>query len=295
MIVIDTHIVPPNISAVRLSDYAVGIFLPIPTRKGIKKAIKKGAVRVDGEIATTGKWVETGQVIELLDLETSVRKPYRMSLEVVYEDNDMAVINKPSGVVVNGNQFRTIQNALPYNLGVSDAVDAFAVAQPVHRLDSSTSGLLLVAKTRQARTALGKQFEQRLVHKQYQAVVIGATPKTGSIDIPIDGKSASTQYELITQVRSLKNEYLSLLNLFPITGRTHQLRIHLAEIGFPILGDKLYGKEGFILKGKGLFLSAVGIKFMHPTTGEKKEFAIPMPQKFNAFMEGEQRRWERFC
>ena len=293
MIVLDTHIVPPNISNIRLSDYAIHIFSSIPTRKGIKKAIKKGAVRIDGQVADTGRWVQSEQVIQLIEIENIPSKPFPLSLEIVYEDNTIAVINKPAGIVVSGNQYRTIENALSTNLTLSTAVDAYKNAKPVHRLDHATSGLLLIAKTRKARVDLGKQFENKDIRKQYQAIVIGQPLPKGTIDLPIEDKPAWTNYKVLQSVNSLKNKQLSLLELIPITGRTHQLRIHLAQLGHPILGDKLYGTEGKILKKKGLFLCSVGLSFRHPITQDRLNLIIKTPNKFQLLMEREARRWEK--
>lgn len=294
MTILETHIVPENVSNIRLSDYAIGIFEIIPTRKGMKKAIKKGAVYIDGQLATTGRWVNTGQVIQLVELIQKPSKIYQLDLEVVYEDDEMALIHKPPGIVVSGNQFRTIQNALPANLSISSKVDAFPSPLPVHRLDYGTSGLLLIAKTQSARRILGRAFELQQVQKEYQAVVIGKTPKQGEMNEPIQQKKSQTNFTTIQTVPSLKNGHLSLVQLFPLTGRMHQLRIHLSDAGFPILGDKLYGTSGMILKGKGLFLCAVGLQFTHPKTGEQMKFKIPNPPKFQSFMEREHKRWEKY-
>lgn len=292
MTIIATHIVPIGVSGIRLSDYVIGIFTTIPTRKGMKKAIKKGMVWIDGEEANTGRWVESGQKIQLIDLETAPSKVYQFPLKVIYEDDVIAVINKPAGIVVSGNQHRTVQNALAYNLNVSTAADAFKVAKPVHRLDHATSGLLLIAKTRQARVDLGQQFEEKLIQKQYQAIVVGKVAEKGLIEQAIEGKVAITRFERLHWVHSLRDDYLSLLNLYPLTGRTHQLRIHLSTLGHPIVGDKLYGVPGKTLLGKGLFLCAVGLSFKHPLTKEILSLQITAPAKFAALLERRQRRWE---
>ena len=284
MIITATHIVPAEIEGIRLSDYAIGIFERIPTRKGIKKAIKKGRVLIDGELATTGRWVKTGQVIQLVELDQTLAKVYHLKVPIVYEDDVLAVINKPAGIVTSGNKFRTLQNTLPYNLTISKASDALLTPLPVHRLDYSTSGLIIIAKTARGRRLLGKQFEDKVIQKQYRAVVMGELPLSGTIKIPIQQKAAHTDFQRLASVPSLKNNYLSLVALRPITGRTHQLRIHLSKMGFPILGDKLYGQPGRILKGKGLFLSAIGLQFIHPINKELLQFEIDSPAKFDTYM-----------
>ena len=123
---------------------------------------------------------------------------------------------------------------------------------------------------------------------------MGKIANEGVIDSPIDDKASLTHFAVEKSINSLQSGQLSLVNLFPKTGRTHQLRKHLASIGCPILGDVLYGNEGQILKGKGLFLSAVGLKFMHPISNELLNFKIDAPNKFLRRMELEKRRWKKF-
>lgn len=294
MVILKTHIVPEGVEDVRLYDYAQQIFTTIPSRKGIKKAISREEIIVDGEKTTTGLWIKSGQKIELLESSVNPPKEYRLDLEVVYEDEYFAIINKPAGIPVSGNQFRTIQNALIGNIKLSKEADALRWAKPVHRLDSPTSGLLIIAKTAKTLVRLGQQFENKEIQKRYCAIVIGKTPKNGTIDIEIEGLKSLTEYQLKSFVPSLRNEFLSLVELSPKTGRTHQLRIHLSKLGFPILGDKLYGNEGKILAGKGLFLAAIELQFNHPITNEPIRIQIEAPYKFNALLDRENRRWEKY-
>jgi 23S rRNA pseudouridine1911/1915/1917 synthase len=294
LVILKTHIVPEEVREVRLYDYAAEIFPLIPSRKGIKKAIAREEIIVDGEKTTTGLWIKPGQKIELLESDINPPKAYNLDLEVVYEDGYFAVVNKPAGIPVSGNQFRTIQNALIGNIKVSKEADALRWPKPVHRLDSPTSGLLLIAKTAKTLVRLGQQFEKKEVHKKYCAIVIGKLPEKGSIDFDVDGLSSLTEYGLINVVPSLRNKYLSLVDLYPKTGRTHQLRIHLSKLGFPILGDKLYGNEGEILQGKGLFLCAIELQFNHPITDEPLIIKTELPYKFNALLERENKRWTKY-
>lgn len=293
MIVLNTHIVPANSNRVRLSDYGMGIFPQIPSRKGFKKAIKNGRIYVNGARGETGTWIASGHKIELIELDKKPPKIYQLELSVIYEDEQIAVIRKPAGIVVSGNQFHTIQNALLHNLTTSKAVDAFQLPRPVHRLDHATSGLLLIAKTTAANIHLSQQFEKKTIQKRYQAVVVGQLVKaTGHINEKIEGREAITKYEVIQTVPSLKTGHLSLLNLYPLTGRTHQLRIHLSNLGHPILGDKLYHNDAPLLKGKGLFLAAVELTFEHPTSGQTMNFKWNAPEKFAYRLEQEERRWK---
>ena len=292
--VLKTHIVPEDVEAIRLYDYSQQIFTTIPSRKGVKKAISRGEIIVDGEKTSTGWWIKPGQKIELLESEINPPKAYDFDLEIIYEDEYMSIINKPSGIPVSGNQYRTIQNALIGNISDSKEEDALRWAKPVHRLDSPTSGLLIIAKTANALVKLGQQFEKKEIEKTYVTIVIGKIPKSGSIDFEIEHLKSLTEYELLQTAPSLKNEFLSLVELSPKTGRTHQIRIHLSKLGFPILGDKIYGKEGEVLKGKGLFLSAVGLKLSHPISGKPMNVKIETPYKFKALLEREERRWKKY-
>lgn len=294
MITKETHSVPEGIGGVRLSDYARIAFPAIPSRKGISKAIKRGEIWIDGVAAQSGNWVEAGQTLEWMDLQHRIPKAYRLPLKVVFEDGHLAVVDKPPGVEVSGNKFKTVENALSGSLQPSPLPDALPWPRPVHRLDYSTSGLLLVAKTAGAQQSLGRQFEGQQVHKHYCAVVMGKPSATGQVDEPINGLSAHSEYATVKTVPSLRSGQLTLVDLFPTTGRTHQLRIHMAAIGHPIVGDRKYGDEGNILKGKGLFLAAVGIRFTHPADQRELSVSTDLPHKFGSLLEREQARWEKF-
>ena len=293
MIIKDTHLVPKGIRNVRLSDYARTAFPMIPSRKGIAKAIKRGEVWIDGTPAHSGNWVETGQILELIDLQQRTPKTYRLPLEVVFEDDYLAVINKPPGIEVSGNKFKTVENALAGSLAPSTLPDALPWPRPAHRLDYSTSGLLLIAKTSGAQVFLGQQFEGRSIRKHYCAVVMGKPLSSGTVDEPINGQSAQSEYAVTKTVPSLRSGQLTLVDLSPVTGRTHQLRIHMAAIGHPIVGDQKYGEPGNVLKGKGLFLAAVELSFPHPATQEPVVVSIAAPPKFSALLKREQARWEK--
>jgi 23S rRNA pseudouridine1911/1915/1917 synthase len=292
--ILKSHTVPSGVSGVRLSNYACEIFDIIPSRKGIKNAIKRGELLVDGIPGQTGTWIREGQKIDLVYSACTKTAVFPLRFPVVFEDDHIAVINKPPGFAVNGNTYKTIENALPFNLHPSGMDDALNRPLPVHRLDGPTGGLLLAAKTARAMVALGRQFEKREIAKRYRAIVIGAVPEGGRIDTPIDGRDASTEFNLIKRVPSLRNGWLSMIDLLPATGRKHQLRIHMAEAGFPILGDKTYGRDGQVLKSKGLFLCAVELSFLHPENGAPFIIQIDEPQKFRTFLDREQRRWDRY-
>lgn len=291
--VISSHIVPENTPRCRFSDYACDVFNVIPSRKGIKKAIKNGGFLIDGVTAGTGTWVCPGQVVELLETDTGRVKEYHSTLEVVYEDEFLAVINKPAGMAVNGNRFKTLQNALPFNLSNSNEPDALKSPMPVHRLDAATGGLVIAAKCRRAQVVLGQRFETREVKKRYRAVVQGLVTDAGRVTSQIDGRDSDTEFMPVRHVPSIKNEYLTLVDLFPHTGRMHQLRRHMSGLGHAIAGDTLYGEKGNVYKGKGLFLAAVELWFAHPVTGVPVNVKINDPHKFGSLLDREERRWHR--
>ncbi len=152
--------------------------------------------------------------------------------------------------------------------------------EPVHRLDYPTSGALLIAKTAQAVMFLNKLFEERKIEKIYTAVTIGSMKDHGITHTPIEDKEAKTEFQIMKTIQSPKYEFLNLTQLKPSTGRRHQLRIHLSEMGNPIFGDLKYGKEGLALKGKGLYLHSSSLSFIHPFTNESMKIIAPLPQKF---------------
>ena len=294
MPVIKTHIVPEGVEEVRLYDYVQQIFPTIPSRKGVKKAISREEILVDGQKTSTGHWIKAGQKIELLESSANPPKEYILKLEIVFEDEFMAVINKPAGIPVSGNQFRTIQNALIGNINLSKEEDALRWPKPVHRLDGPTSGLLIIAKTAKALVKLGQQFEQKTIEKKYAAIVMGKSPESGIVNAAIEGLESLSEFKTLQTINSLKSKYLSLVELSPKTGRTHQLRIHMSSIGFPILGDKIYGEEGNVLEGKGLFLCALSLNLKHPITEELLSIKIDMPYNFLSILEREAKRWRKY-
>jgi 23S rRNA pseudouridine1911/1915/1917 synthase len=298
MEIISSHIVPLDLTPVRLTDYILQIsedFLPgTVSRNYVKKLIKKGLIFVDGKPGSTAVFVQPGMKIEVQEENRKPVKIYNLKIPVIFEDDYLAVINKPSGIIVSGNRFRTIENALLNNIKTSTQADAFHLPRSIHRLDALTSGLLIVAKTKSVRRELGEMLQNRKIDKTYRAIVMGKTPESGSIDLSINGQKALTEYRRIRTVPSLKSKWLSLLEIYPRTGRTHQLRIHFYESGFPILGDKLYGNKATLFKGKGLFLAATGLKFQHPVYKNTIELRITEPGKFQLHLDREEKRWRKY-
>jgi len=235
---------------------------------------------VNDQVATTATYIHGGECIKLsIPKEVSPGKKLVFQLQVLYEDGHLAVIHKPAGILVSGNSFKTIANALPQNLQASTLPDA-TKPQPVHRLDYATTGILLVGKTSSSIRALNRLFAEKEVKKTYFAVTIGEMNDQGVITSAIDGKKSQSRYKVCSSVPSKRFAKLNLVELQPQTGRRHQLRKHLSGIGHSILGDKDYGAEGLLLMGKGLYLHAYSLSFRHPFTNEKVFFKSDLPQRF---------------
>jgi 23S rRNA pseudouridine1911/1915/1917 synthase len=276
----ETHSVPKLENPIRFQEYAVGIFKTIPTKSGIKKAIKKELLFINNKIATTAQFMLGGEKIALFQSEKSSEfKRLELDLEVVFEDDYLAIINKPAGLLVSGNKFKTVDNALQQNLQKSSQFDAVR-PRPTHRLDYPTTGLLLIGKTNTSILALNKLFENKEIRKTYFAITIGKMEASGNINFPVDEKMATTDYTVLETVTSKRFSLLNLVELHPKTGRRHQLRKHVAALGNPILGDKEYGNEGLILHGKGLYLHAGILEFTHPFTKQKMNIHKELPFKF---------------
>lgn len=268
---------------IRINEYLIGVFPSLPSRKSIKKALKRKRILVDGLVAESALWIAVGMEIELIKEPTLDRKVYAIELEIIFEDEYLAIVNKPAGLVSSGNQFRTLQNAISGHVKLSKQVDAINPPTLVHRLDSATSGLTIIAKTASSTKKLGEMLAAHEIIKKYSALVIGKIEKEGRIKSSIDNKIAISEYKRINQIPSEAFEFLSWVELYPLSGRTHQLRIHMADNNTPILGDRIYGKHKLDIKGKGLFLSATGLEFSHPISQEKIKIRIPVPKKFNKY------------
>ncbi|WKN43397.1 RluA family pseudouridine synthase [Tunicatimonas pelagia] len=204
---------------------------------------------------------------------------------MLFEDEYLALIHKPAGVLVSGNRFKTITHALPQNLAPSTLSDA-TLPQPVHRLDYATTGILLVGKTRSSIRALNNMFENKEVGKTYYAIAIGEMSEVGTIASEIDGKQSRSGYVVQQSVPSKRFGQLNLVRLTPQSGRRHQLRKHLSGIENPILGDREYGAEGLVLTGKGLYLHAYSLEFIHPLTAQKIYVTDELPQRFRKIFGG---------
>ena len=235
---------------------------------------------LNGERAYTADHVEGGELIELFKDPTMGKPLIELNIAGLFEDDHLAVVYKPAGLLVSGNKRWTLENALSQNLKNSNQPDCLTRPEPIHRLDYPTSGALLIGKTGTTVTALNKLFESRNIQKTYIAITQGRMDRKGVIESPIDDKPARTSFEVLQTEPSPKYEALNLVKLLPTTGRRHQLRKHMASLGHPILGDREYGTEGLILKGKGLYLHALQLEFIHPITKRGISTEAPLPKKF---------------
>ena len=277
----ETYQVPKELEErVRLSDFIGGKFVSIPSRKGMKKAIDKGLVAINGTTAETGDWVVGGETVDLFEEASESTPNLNLNIEVLFEDAYLAIVNKPAGIEVSGNKKWTLENALQTSLNASTELGALSKPQAIHRLDFPTSGALLIGKTAGIVSTLNKLFEERGIEKKYHAICIGNISTDGRVETPIDDKVSVSIYRVLSQLQSDKYGGLNLLELTLETGRRHQLRKHLSSIGNPILGDQNYGIEGRVMTGNGLYLHASSLKFAHPISQEEIYIQSPLPKKF---------------
>jgi 23S rRNA pseudouridine1911/1915/1917 synthase len=261
--------------------------LPELTRSRVRKLIDEGLVTVDGRRpAKAGLALEAGQRVHvtLPAPDTNELQPEPLPLRIVYEDDDLLVVDKPAGMPVHpsaGHSSHTLVNALlAHSPELSRAGDR---ERPgiVHRLDKDTSGLIIVAKNDAAHVALARALKERRVEKTYIALVEGRLePHQGVIDAPVarhpvqrkkmavvaGGRESRTRYNVLREI-----DGYSLVELHPETGRTHQLRVHLASIGHPVAGDRVYGRTKRPGPFPRQFLHAQRLAFAHPTTGARVE------------------------
>jgi len=264
------------------------------SRAQVQRLIKSAAVTVNDKTCKPAFRVEVGDRIAVVlpdEVERAVA-PESIPLDIVYEDDVLIVINKPAGMVVHpayGHTTGTLVNALLAYWPAIAAVGGIERAGIVHRLDKDTSGLILVAKDEETREALQREFKRRRVSKKYLALVEDhVLPREGIIDAPIGrdkrdrkkmavvrgGREAKTAYRVVKYFAEH-----TLLEAFPHTGRTHQVRVHLAWLGYPIVGDAVYGYRRQRLLRDRHFLHAAGIRFIHPSTGEGMKFEVPLPDE----------------
>ena len=307
----DTEVVSLTIHTKRVGqrlDQVVAAGMLI-TRSQAKILIGRQRVAVDGQYKKASYPVRLGERIDVFPLPScpQTATPQAIALDILYEDDFLIAINKPAGMVVHpapGQWQGTVVNALLFRWGWQDSGPSLRPGI-VHRLDKDTSGVLLVAKNARVCERLAEQFQARQVQKTYVALVVGrfAEP-TGAVTLPIGrhpsdrkkmsvnarhSRSAVSRYQVMTEKMGV-----SLVRLFPHTGRTHQLRVHMAAVGHPLLGDSVYG---FSANHPGLraappvvkafprhALHAASIQFMHPDSGTRQTIDAPFPDDFAALL-----------
>lgn len=289
-------------------DLVLSLALPETSRSFLQKLIGSGAVRIDGQVCGSKKYkVEEGQ-----EVVVTVPAPQELSVEaedipldIVYEDEDLLVVNKPKGMVVHpaaGNDTGTLVNAVLYHCrGRLSSINGVIRPGIVHRIDKDTSGLLMIAKTDAAHASLAEQLARHSITRVYEAIVYNNFAQDeGTVDAPIGRDPKNRLRQAVTQ-QNAKNAvtHFRVLERFGAfthievrleTGRTHQIRVHMAYIKHPLLGDGVYGpaKNPFGVQGQMLHARVLG--FDHPTTGKYMEFTSPLPEEFAAVLEKLRRR-----
>lgn len=269
------------------------------SRSAVQNLIKAGKVRVDGQVLKASHHLREGE-----EVEVEMAEPQRVSilpqnipLDILYQDQDLAVVDKPKGMVVHpahGNWDNTMVNALLYHLRDLSGINGELRPGIVHRLDKDTSGVMVVAKQDQAHRSLAEQIRVHSIKREYIALVHGVIKENlGTIDAPIgrspldrkkmavvkDGRPAVSNYEVMERFRNYTLVRVSLM-----TGRTHQIRVHFSYIKHAVVGDPLYGpaKKHFDLESQALHAQLLG--FNHPRSGEYLEFTSPLPGYFQAIL-----------
>ncbi len=277
--------------AIRLVDYIGSAFELLGSKSAAKKALTGGRVQLNGKRAYASDFIENGDRLTLTGDGMSKAKAYDMEMPIVHEDDHLIIVNKPAGIAVNGNRYKTVENALVGVARKSNLRDALHRPVATHRLDVPTRGLVMLAKNKSSLIKIGRQFQEGNIHKEYHAVVHGKVKEKGIIKIPIESKHATSEYERVEVVPSRVFKNLSLVKLMPITGRTHQLRIHMQAEGHLILGDKEYANGQKTILGKGLFLCSTQLVFNHPDTFKRTKISIEIPSKFLKVLQREKSRF----
>lgn len=269
-------------------------FFPIlGSKSAAKKAIAGGRLKLNGRKARPGDKVSNGDVLELLGSGLSKAKSFDIDLDILCEDDFLLVVNKPAGIAVNGKRRKTLENALAGSVQPSRRSDALPRPVAVHRIDVPTRGLVLLAKTKTALIRLSKAFQENQVEKEYVAVVHGQPPAEGRLEDAVAGKKALTIFSTLDTAPSRVFGHLSLLQLKPVTGRTHQLRVQLEKNNYLIVGDKTYANGRKTILGKGLFLCSCRLQFDHPGNGKRMDFQIDPPKKFRRILWRERQRFKK--
>lgn len=265
------------------------------SRSMLQKLLKENQVTVNGKTVSKSYKITNGDeiIIEIPEPVELDVLPEDIPIEIVYEDDDLLVVNKPKGMVVHpaaGNYNGTLVNALLYHCkGRLSSINGVIRPGIVHRIDKNTSGLLIVAKTDKAHTGLAEQIKAHTFTREYQAVICGRLKESnGTIEAPIgrhpvdrkkmcvtekNSKEARTEYTVLNEFNGYSHIKLKLY-----TGRTHQIRVHMSYIGHPVYGDDVYGKASKLCEGQCLHAKKIG--FIHPISGDYLEFDSELPEYF---------------
>lgn len=276
------------------------------TRSAAQRLLEEGKVSLQGRPLKKNHRLRAGEALELClpDPVPTDARPQDIPLDIVYEDADVAVVNKPRGMVVHpapGNPDGTLVNALLAHCGQSLSGVGGAIRPGiVHRIDKDTSGLLIIAKNDRAHLALSAQLKDHTLSRVYEAVAIGSLKEDrGTVDAPIgrslrdrkrmavvpDGRRAVTHYQVLARYPGYTHLRCQLE-----TGRTHQIRVHMAYLGHPLAGDPVYGPKNDPERLGGQCLHARELTFVHPTTGQTVHLTCPLPDWFSGFLNRLERR-----
>lgn len=271
------------------------------SRSRVSALMIEGAVRVDGEVQAKPSYkVSAGQkiVLSVPQVKEVDIVAQNIPIDILYQDADVVIVNKPCGMVVHpaaGNEDGTLVNALLYHVKDLSGIGGEMRPGIVHRLDKDTSGLILIAKNDRAHAILSEQFKERSMEKHYRAVAFGGfKEESGLIDAPIarhpvdrkkmaivpDGKPSQTEWKVLERVKGA-----TYLDVHLLTGRTHQIRVHMHSIGHPLLGDPIYAPNiKTSVHIPRLMLHAYSLAFTHPTSGERMEFSASLPDQFETVL-----------
>ena len=271
------------------------------TRSQAARLIAEGRVRVNGKPAAKSARLSGGETVtvDVPQLRETALPPQNIPLDVVYEDDDVIVVNKPTGLVVHpapGHPDGTLVNALLHHCGDSlSGVGGEKRPGIVHRIDRDTSGLIIAAKNDAAHLALSAQLKDHSLSRTYECLVTGNMKQdSGTVDAPIGRSSADRKKMAVVPTGRRAVTHWEVIARYPgvthlrcrlETGRTHQIRVHMAYIGHPILGDTVYGAKKPVPGLTGQCLHATGLRFVHPRTGEPVELHCPLPPEFTAMLQ----------